>query len=63
MPAYMEILYQAYTIIRHQVDALGFMTDREIGELRDSMRYWSSGTGEDGTLVYVMLYVSPQRLV
>jgi hypothetical protein len=54
----MEILYQAYTIIRHQVDALGFMTDREIGELRESMRYWSSGTDEDGTVVYVIPYVS-----
>ena len=29
------------------------MTDREIGKLRDSMRYWRSGTDEDGTQVYV----------
>ena len=42
-------------IFRHQVDALGFMTDREIGELRDPMRYWRSGTDEDGTLLYVMI--------
>lgn len=35
------------------------MTDREIGELRDSMRYWSSGTDEDGTLMYVVLCVPP----
>jgi len=42
--------------LRHQVDALGFMTDREIGELRNPMRYWSSGIDEDGILVYVVLY-------
>lgn len=49
-----KILCQAYKSVRHQIDALGFMTDREIGELRHPMRYWSSGTAEDGTLVYVM---------
>jgi hypothetical protein len=50
--------HQAYTNFRHQIDALGFMTDREIGKLLDPMRYWRSGTDEDGTLVYVILYVS-----
>ena len=55
----MKFLCRAYKVIRHQVDALGFMTDREIGELRHPMRYWSSGTAEDGTLVYVIQRVLP----
>jgi hypothetical protein len=57
MSTYNEIPVLSLHIRRHQVDALGFMTDREIGELRNPMRYWSSGIDEDGTLVYVVLYV------
>ena len=55
MSAYSEMSVLSLQVVRHQIDALGFMTDREIGELRDPMRYWSSGTDEDGTLVYVIL--------
>jgi hypothetical protein len=33
------------------------MTDREIGKLRDLMRYWRSGMDEDGILVYVTPWV------
>lgn len=38
---------------RHQTDALGFMTDREIGRLTEAMSYWRSGTDEHGALTYV----------
>jgi hypothetical protein len=47
-------LHQAYTTCRHQVDALGFMTDRELSRLHDAKRYWRSGMDEDGTEVYVL---------
>ena len=37
--------------VRHQTDALGFMSDRESGRLDDALRYWRSATDENGALM------------